>query len=40
MGATLRLDAFDGVAQGRKRIHACACHGVASFKERGGRHWL
>jgi hypothetical protein len=30
-GAALRLDAFDTAAQARKRAHACACHGVASF---------
>jgi hypothetical protein len=29
--AALRLDAFDTAAQTRKRAHACACHGVASF---------
>jgi len=30
-GTALRLDAFDTAAQTRKRAHACACHGVASF---------
>ncbi len=36
--AALCLDTFDAAAQTRKRAHACACHGVASFKRGVGRH--